>query len=179
VISSTTAPNTVIDKALVEDAMEGREHSLFIIDIAVPRDVESEVGLIEGVVLRDIEDLRSVVETNVGGRVAEIAKVEEIIAGEVQRFMAWQHQTEFAPTVAQLVERADRIRETELARMRKRVGELSDADLDTIDHLTRRIIAKLLHVPISRVKELASSKQGYVYLDALRELFELDDDESS
>src|SRR5918992_1702749 len=87
VISSTTAPGTVIDAAIVERALDlrGEDRALFIVDIAVPRDVEPEVAAIEGVVLRDIEDLRGVVEASVGGRIGEVSKVEEIIAAEVER----------------------------------------------------------------------------------------------
>lgn len=178
VISSTTAPETVIDRAIVERAFELRkdDRALFIVDIAIPRDVEPEVAAIEGVVLRDIEDLRGVVEASVGSRRDEISKVEEIIASEVESFAKWEKAAEAAPTVSALVARADEIRRGELERFWTRLESPSQKDRDAIDHLTRRIVAKILHTPLAKSRELASSKQGHAYLEALRALFDLDDE---
>jgi glutamyl-tRNA reductase len=175
-ICSTTSPQAVIDRQLVERALAGREHRLFIVDIAVPRDVDEAVAEVPGVVLRDIDDLRGVVETGIGSRVAEISKVEEILAEELQRFLAWERAGEIAPTIAALVSRADEVRHAEMEALANRLDGLSKEELEAIDHASRRIISKLLHVPISRAKEVASSKQGYLYLNALRDLFELDDE---
>ncbi len=175
-ICSTTAPGPVIDKRCVELAMQDRDRPLFVVDIAVPRDVETAVGEIPGVVLRDIDDLRGVVEAGIGSRVGEVSKVEEILSEELQRFVAWEREGEIAPTIAALVSKADDVRRSELELLDKKLSDLSPAQLDAVDHLSRRIIAKLLHVPISRAKEVASSKQGYLYVNALRDLFELDDE---
>ena len=178
VISSTTAPGTVIDAAIVERALDlrGEDRALFIVDIAVPRDVEPEVAAIEGVVLRDIEDLRGVVEASVGGRIGEVSKVEEIIAAEVERFVQWERAAEAAPTASALVARADEIRRSELERFLTRLESLSPEERDAVDHLTRRIVAKILHAPLAKSRELASSKKGEAYLEALRALFDLDDE---
>jgi glutamyl-tRNA reductase len=178
VISSTTAPGTIIDRDLVTRA-RGRSRatrSLFVVDIAVPRDVEPAVGELPGVVLRGIEDLRDVVEANLGSRLEEISKVEEIIEEEVFGFVEWERAGEAAPTSSALVGRADQIRRKELDRIAVRLAAMSPEDRAAIDHLTRRIVAKILHTPLSKTRELASSKQGYVYLSALRELFDLDDE---
>ena len=178
VISSTTAPGTVIDAAIVERALDlrGEDRALFIVDIAVPRDVEPEVAAIEGVVLRDIEDLRGVVEASVGGRIGEVSKVEEIIAAEVERFVQWERAAEAGPTASALVARADEIRRSELERFLTRLESLSPEERDAVDHLTRRIVAKILHAPLAKSRELASSKKGEAYLEALRALFDLDDE---
>lgn len=175
-ISSTTAPQTVIERSVIERAIEGRQSPLFIVDIAVPRDVDPSVAEVPGVVLRDIDDLRGVVEANVGGRLSEVSKVEDIISTEVQRFVQWEQATEVGPTITALISKAELIREDEMTKLRSRLGELSDDERAAIDQMVARVIAKLLHVPINKAKELASSKQGYMYLSALRELFELDDD---
>jgi glutamyl-tRNA reductase len=175
-ISSTTAPQTVIDHATVEAAVGGREAPLFIVDIAVPRDVEASVRDIPNVVLRDIDDLRGVVEANVGGRFGEMGKVEDIITAEVERFLQWERETEIGPTITSLISKAENVREEEMARVRSRLGDLTPEQRDAVDQVVSRVIAKLLHVPINKAKELASSKQGYLYLAALRELFELDDE---
>lgn len=177
-ICSTTAPETIVDASLVQRAMKdrGEDRPLFIVDIAVPRDVDPAAAEITGVVLRDIDDLKGVVETNLGSRLGEVAKVEEIIAAEVDHFIEWERSTEFAPTAAALVSKADEIRAGELERIRKHLDTMTPEQVEAVDHLTRRLLSKLLHTPLARAKGASSSKQGYLYLAALRELFELDDD---
>ena len=178
VLSSTTAPQTVIDRKMVETALErrGNNTSLLLVDIAVPRDVESDVMDIPGVVVRDLDDLRGVVESNIGSRIGEVVKVEDIVTQELDHFLEWEKATEMAPTVAALVSSADGIREVELEKTLARLRHLSPEDRIVVDHLSRRIVSKLLHGPIKRAKELSSGKQGHVYLDALRELFDIEDD---
>lgn len=176
VISSTTSPGIVIDRAAVDEATRERDaKDLLIVDIAVPRDVEPAVNDLPDVVVHDIDDLRTVVDASVGSRLNEVSKVEAIVAEEVTRFLEWERASEIGPTVAALVQRAEEIRAAEVARMRSRL-QLDDADFDVIDQATRRMVAKLLHPPLTRAKELSDSKQGHSYLAALRELFELDDD---
>jgi glutamyl-tRNA reductase len=181
VICSTTAPQTVVDRDMVAGATEGRspDRPLFIVDIAVPRDVERAVADVPGVVLRDIYDLRGVVETSLGSRLGEVSKVESMIGDEVERFMRWERSTETGPTIAGLVEKADAIRSRELERIAGRLQGMSPEQRAAVDHLTRRLVKKMLHTPIKNAKELSSSKQGHIYLSALRELFELDDDSDS
>lgn len=178
-ISSTTAPETVIERELLESALADRPdaETLFIVDIAVPRDVDPSAGDIPGVVLRDIDDLKGVVDANIGTRTAEISKVEEIISEELASFVAWERATELEPTITELVRRADLVREEELAKARNKLSGLTPEQLEVVEQVTRKIVSKLMHSPLSRSKGLASSKQGHLYLAALRELFELDDDE--
>jgi len=175
VISSTSAAGTVIEAARVREAAARRRSDtpLFIVDIAVPRDVEVEVGTIPRVVLRDIEDLRSVVETNLGSRLGEVSKVEDIIGSELDRFLEWERSSESAPIAAALVAAAEEIRRAEVERLR---GDLSVEQREAVDQLTRRIVSKMLHAPLKNLREVAGSKQGYVHLTVLRDLFELDDD---
>jgi len=176
-ICSTTAPEAVLHHDQVASAMEGRaDRALFIVDIAVPRDVDPASADVPGVVLRDIDDLKGVVETNLGSRMSEISKIDEIIRAAVDRFVEWERSTEFAPTAAALVAKADLIRQVELERIAGVLGELTEEQRTAIDHLSRRMVSKILHTPLDRVKKMSSSKQGYVHLAALRELFELDDD---
>ena len=175
-ICSTTAPQTVIERNMIERATRDRARELFIVDIAVPRDVDPAVAEVPGVILRDIDDLRSVVETGIGSRVGEISKVESIISEELHRFTAWERAGEAAPTISALVERADAVRSGEMEALKKRLADLTPEQLEAVDHVTQRIVSKLLHVPITKAKEISSSKQGYLYLNALRELFELDDE---
>ena len=176
-LCSTTSPQPVITSELVAGAMAGRnERPLFIVDIAVPRDVDTEVGDLPNVVLKDIDDLRSVVELNLGSRIGEIARVEELVAQEVDRFVAWERADELAPTIAALVEKADAVRAAEIERSASRLKDLTPEQREAVDHLSRRLVAKLLHLPIKRLKDLGMSKQNQMQVAALRELFELDDE---
>ncbi|MGH2751417.1 MAG: glutamyl-tRNA reductase [Actinomycetota bacterium] len=178
VICSTTAPGTVLDHKTAREMADRRERpdDLFIVDIAVPRDVDPSVAEIDGIVLRDIEDLRALVENNIGGRLDEISKVEDIIATELERFVRWERALEVAPAIARLVDRSEAVRVAELERFRARMGALTPEQSEVIDQMTRRIVNKILHTPLSKSKEIASSTQGHVYLEALYELFELEDD---
>jgi glutamyl-tRNA reductase len=178
VICSTTSTATILDKPVVAAAAARRPASdpLLIVDIAVPRDVDPACAEVPGVVVRDIYDLRGVVEANVGVRIAEVSKVEQIIAEEVKRFVAWERATEIAPAIAQLLERADDVRRAELSRVQAQLAELSPAQKEAVERVTKRIVRKLLHRPLDVARELAGSKQGHVYLQALRELFELEDE---
>lgn len=177
-ICSTTSPQMLLDRATVERAASGRppDSPLFIVDIAVPRDVDPEARSAPRVLLRDIDDLKSVVEASRGGRLGEVAKVEEIIGEEVGYFVDWERATEIAPTISTLVARAEAIRAAELARLGTRWEELTPEQRKAVEQLTKRIVAKILHSPLDKAKVLASSKQGHLYLAALRELFELDDE---
>jgi glutamyl-tRNA reductase len=178
VLSSTASTEVVVDRATIEAAVAGRTGAspLVIVDVAVPRDVDPSIAEVPGVVLRDIDDLRAVVEANLGSRVAEISKVEAMIADELDRFVTWERADELAPTIAALVERADDIRRAERRRADTALRDLTPEQQQAVDHLTRRIVAKMLHTPIRRAKELAGDKQGHLYLQAVRELYELDDE---
>ena len=178
VITSTTSVEPVIDVSLVQSALAARDNEpLFFVDIAVPRDVDAAVGDLPGVVVRDIDDLRGVVEAGVGSRLTEVSQVEAILTEELGHFLEWERASEIGPTVAALVQRAEAIRVEEIARLRGQFGALTEAQQQALDQVTRKIVAKLLHTPLTKARELASSKQGHAYLAALRELFELEDDE--
>lgn len=177
VITSTTAPETIIDPQLVAASVAKRpaDKTLFFVDIAVPRDIDPAVAEVEGVVLRDIDDLRGVVDTSIGSRLSEISKVEQVIEEEVSSFVDWQRSSEIAPTIAELIARAEAIRVDEVARLS---AGLTTEQIAHVDRLTKRVVARMLHPALEKAKELAASKQGHTYLTALRELFELDDEDS-
>ncbi len=175
-VSATSSMLPVIDRIVVEEARRTAMRArLLIVDIAVPRDVDPEVAELDGVVLRDLDDLRSAVEAGMGGRLAEVSKVEDIIGEELTRFMSWERAGEFAPAAAALVEWADSVRRGELERSGKLSG-LDQATRDEIDRVTRKLVAKLLHRPLSKAKANATPQQGRLYLTALRDLFDLKDE---
>jgi glutamyl-tRNA reductase len=176
VVSSTSAPGFVLKRADVEQGLGRRRGApLFLIDLAVPRDVEPSVGELEGCFLYDIDDLEAVVAESLAGRRREAERAETIVAAEAARFREWQTSLDVVPAIASLREHAEAIRAAELAKAEGRLGGLSDSERRTVESLTRQIVNKLLHGPIVRAKESAAL-EGVGYADALRDLFGLDED---
>jgi glutamyl-tRNA reductase len=172
VISSSAAQEFLIQRRHVEDALVGRGgRRLLLIDIAVPRDIDPSVKELPDVHVYDIDDLQSFVEENLRGRRQELSKVERIVDNGVARFNTWLRSRGVVPTVAALRERADGLREAELARTLKRAPDLSAKERAAVDAMSTALVKKLLHDPIARLK----SEDGERYVAALRELFALDE----
>jgi glutamyl-tRNA reductase len=179
VISSTAAPHPVIRAQAVEQAMALRQQRpILLVDIAVPRDVEPEVGRIENVYLYDIDDLEKVVEANLERRRREIPKVRAIIHKEQADFMAWFRALEVLPTITSLKGRAEEIRLAELQKALRRLGPLTEQQRAIVEALSLGIVNKLLHPPIVNLKGRANGQDARLYAMAIRELFALKDAES-
>jgi glutamyl-tRNA reductase len=175
VISATDAPHPVIRHDTVAAVMAQRpDRPLLIIDIAVPRDVEPEVGTLPGVHLYDIDDLQGMVDRNLAERQAEIPKVEAIVAEEAAACMAWFRALDVVPTIVELRRRAEAIRQAEVEHALRRLNGLSDEEREIIEVLSKRIVNKLLHEPTVRLKRHANGHSGFYYTEAIRELFGLD-----
>jgi glutamyl-tRNA reductase len=176
VVSSTSAAGFVLTREAVEQGIHGRKGApLFLIDLAVPRDVEPSVGELDGCFLYDIDDLQAVVAESLAGRHREAERAEAIVAAEARRFRDWQASLDVVPAIASLRELAEGIRTAELAKAEGRLGGLSESERRTVDSLTSQIVNKLLHGPIVRAKE-AAALEGVGYAEALRHLFGLDED---
>jgi glutamyl-tRNA reductase len=174
VLTTTGSPSVLIEASDVAGVMDARERDLLIVDIAVPRDVDPAVRALEGVTLLDMDDLRTFAEAGIAGRRGEITKVEAIIAEEVQRFVDESTAREAAPLVAALRDRAERVRQAELARLGARLEGLDDRQRQAVEALTRGIVNKLLHEPTVRLKDAAGSPRGETLAAALRALFDLE-----
>ena len=175
VISSTDAPHAILRSAELEPVMSGRaERPMVIVDISVPRDVDEAVAEVEGVVLFDIDDIERVVETNLNGRRLETERAEGFVIGAVQGFAAWRRGLSASPAIASLHARGEEIRRAELARMEAQWEDLSDADRERLEALTKGIVSKLLHEPTVRVREAAEDGDDLRYLESLRHLFALE-----
>ncbi|WP_457678992.1 glutamyl-tRNA reductase [Thermovibrio sp.] len=173
VISSTGAPGFVITKEVVKEALSSRGgRPLFLIDIAVPRDIEPEVNELDGVYLYDIDDLQQVVEANIRERMREAEVAKEIIEGYVERFLKWLRELEIAPLIAELKQKAEEIR---LEVLKKRLSKLNltPEQEAEVDNITRIIINKLLHQPITNVKKKAVSQERSQVVQIFREIFGL------
>jgi len=174
VLTTTGSPGVLLEASDVAGVVEARERDLLIVDIAVPRDVEPGVRDLEGVTLLDMDDLRRFAEAGMAGRRGEIVKVEAIITDEVRRYLDTVTAREAAPLVATLRDRAEQIRQGELARVASRLEGLDERERQAVEALTRGIVNKLLHEPTVRLKATAGSPQGDALGDALRTLFDLE-----
>jgi glutamyl-tRNA reductase len=174
VISATGAARPIITRTLVVAAI-GRHRSdpLYIIDLAVPRDVEASVGEIEKVFLYNIDDLQKFVEKNVTNRGAEVARAEVIVAEEVVRFVGWQRSLGAVPTVVALRNRFYAIREAELQRLEGKLKGLSPEARERFEEVTRLIIEKLLLEPTEELKALPDEETQAVYTEVINRIFRL------
>ena len=175
VVSSTAASEPVLSRDQVPDR-KGRP--LFVIDLAVPRDVEPGVAQLEDCYLYDIDDLQAVVRESLSGRRREAERAEAIVEHEAERFRDWQASLQVVPAIASLRERAESIRSGELAKAESRLEGLSESQRRTVESLTTQIVNKLLHVPIVRLKQAAAT-EGTGYVEVARDLFGLPDDENA
>jgi glutamyl-tRNA reductase len=175
VVSSTGSPGRVLGRADVEAALGRRRgRPLFLIDLAVPRDLDPAIHELDGCYLYDIDDLESVVAAGLAGRRREAARAEAIVAEEADRFREWQASREVVPAIASLRAWAEEIRAGELERVRGRLG-LSASQEEAIESITAQIVNKLLHPPTVRLKEAAAGADGGSYAQAVRHLFDLGD----
>ena len=176
VITSTAAPNFIIKKEMVERAIHKRKNKpMFLIDIAVPRDIEPEVNDLENVYLYDIDDLQVVVEANMVEREKEAETAMSLIRQEVTNFNNWMGSLDAVPTIVEIRSRAEAVRKEEIDKTLKKMPHLPEADKTAIQQMTTSMINKILHKPTIKLKQKAQSQDGHVYLKAIRHLFHLDD----
>jgi len=176
VVSSTGAPGHALTHERVESALRARKgRPLFLIDLAVPRDLDPAINELEGCYLYDLDDLESVVADSLAGRRREATRAEGIVAEEAERFRAWQASRDVVPAIASLRAWAEEVRTAELARARARLGSLDEAQRAAIDIVTAQIVNKLLHLPTVRLKEAAAGTDGDVTVEAIRHMFGLDE----
>jgi glutamyl-tRNA reductase len=174
VVTATGASEPVLTRSIVEEAMRPRRgRPLFLIDIAVPRDVEPEVGRLDQVFLYDIDDLQTIVKENLERRTTEVHRAEVIVREEVDRFRAWMQSREVLPTVVALRQRFEAIRQSELRRLEPKLASLPPDARARVDEVTHLIIEKLLVTPTERLKSTGDEALAVAYADALNRLFSL------
>jgi glutamyl-tRNA reductase len=180
VVTATGSQRPILTRAQVE-ATTGRHRPdpLFIIDLAVPRDVEASVGDIEQVFLYNVDDLQSIVQENLSRRTREIAHAETIVAEELLKFATWQRSRGAVPTVVALRQRFDAIRRSELQRLDGKLAGLSPDARARVDEVTRLIVEKLLHEPTEQLKALPDEETQVAFTEAVNRLFRLRTGESA
>lgn len=184
-ISSTGAEGYVITQSQVAKSMQQRpDRPLFMIDIAVPRDIDPSIGELDHVFLYDIDDLEGIVESNLEMRRGEAVKIEEMIEAEIEAFGNWLQTLGVKPVIRALQEKSSAIHETTLESMFNKLPELDERQRKVIRRLTKSIVNQMMHDPINRIKELAGEEKGAEALDWFTQIFALEEhikmlDESS
>jgi glutamyl-tRNA reductase len=181
VLTSTGAQHAIITRTQFEPLRKRRRYRpLFIIDIAVPRDVEPALGEIDGVFLYNLDDLQDVVSKTQSQRKDVIASAHGIVEQHVEAFILWHRQRELGPAIRRLHERYHNIAKEELTRTLNKLPNLSPAEREHLEELSRRIVNKLLHDP---VQVLRHADQSHIpaaqYLHALEKLFQLSPDQGN
>lgn len=172
VISSTGSPHFLIRKEQVERALAARKNRpIFFVDIAVPRDIDPAVNDLDNAFVYDIDDLGQVVDANKKQREREAAWAEEIVHQETQKMMRRLASREVAPTIVAIEKRLNVIREKEMERFRGRLSGLAPAELEAVDGLTRSILNKILHEPITELKSAASHAERGTLVQTIRKIF--------
>jgi glutamyl-tRNA reductase len=180
VLSSTNSPHHIIEREELDAVMEARSgRPLLLIDIAVPRDIDPAVRNLDGVHLRDIDELQRVVERKLSGRESEARRAEALLERELERFERWRGTLNAIPTIAALHGRGEAVARQVLAENRGRWESLSTADRARLELMAGTIVRRLLHEPTMRLKASANEGGTYAYVQALRELFGLDTEKVS
>lgn len=175
VISSTGSPSFIITKDFLSPLIRARKYRpLFLIDIAVPRDIEPKVNELENVYLFDIDDLQEVVEENIKNRKKEALRAKTIIEEEVLKMKKWLQELSLHPTIQRLVNWADELRKKELEKTFKKIKNLSAEEKEAIDYLTYSLMMKFLSNPIQFLKR-GYHEEGKYAINIIREIFCLDE----
>jgi len=176
VLTSTGAPHAIFRREHGELFLARRRNRpMFFIDIAVPRDVDPEVNKLDGIFVYDIDDLQQAVSGHVADRKKEAERAEAIVANEVERFQARLQTLGVVPTIVSLQDHLETIRQAEIDRVRGRLGELSPDQELAVDALTKGIINKIMHTPITTLKSAARESEATTVIDLVRRLFNLQD----
>lgn len=174
-ISSTGAPNIILTRDQVKPIMKQRRNSpLFLIDIAVPRDLDPKLNDLDNVYLYTIDDLQNVVEINKAERDKEAMRAERIVTEETLKFMLWLGSMEITPTIVAIREKAESICQAELARTLPQLQELSAKQQQSVEKMAHAIANKLLHNPIVFLKGDDSAEEKRRKLAMIRKAFGLD-----
>ncbi len=176
VISSTGAPSHIITEDMLRQALRKRKNRLlFLIDIAVPRDIDPAAGVIENVYLYNIDNLQDIVDENVKMRRREALKAEKIVDEEAAQYSGWLKELEAVPTIVSLRTKAEKIVRAELEKAQGWMTGMENGDREKIEALVQGIVNKILHAPVAVMKEESAEFNSQDIVAAVRQLFRLDE----
>lgn len=170
VLSCTSAPGLVVNAAQLEPIVSKRETSLVLLDLAVPRDIDPQTAALPNTILFDVDAMQAICDANRKTRAGEVDAAEELVCGEVEKFMLWWTNQKIVPTIKALRERAEEIRTAELERTLARLPNLAPNEQAVIGALSAAIVNKLLHMPIASLKNPQHADELAV---AVQRLFQL------
>ena len=174
VLTSTGAPNFILGQRQMEDVLKRRRNRpMFLIDIAVPRDIDPKVNNLDNAYLYDVDDLQGVVQANLKERKKEASKAEAIVEQEIGQFYQWLANLEVKPTIVALRRKFEEIRQQELDKTFGNLKDLTGKDRKSIEAMASAIINKILHQPTTALKQSQNDASGNDYVDAVRALFDL------
>ncbi len=178
-ICSTAAPDYILRVDQVREALRSRKYKpIFIIDIAVPRNIDPQVDELENIYLYDMDDLQKVLRTNMEQRQKELKKAEVIVQEEVRHFLQWLNTLDLVPTIVSLRERAETIRKQELEKAFSLLkASMKPEQRETIEAMSQAIVNKILHDPITEMKRLERQGDSSGIVNVVRKLFSLQSDE--
>ncbi|MCA9663521.1 MAG: glutamyl-tRNA reductase [Myxococcales bacterium] len=183
VITSTGSSRPVIDRALLKPVMRARRGApIFLVDIAVPRDVDGDVLKLEQVFLYNIDDLQGIVDENMRSRAGEAERAALLLEAEIEGFVGWQRSRSVGPVIQRLHQRAREIADGELERLGGRLGDLSPAQRKAVESLAHGIVRKLLHQPVTALREAAKGDDAYAataLAEAVETLFGVEETETA
>jgi glutamyl-tRNA reductase len=174
VMTSTGAPNFILGQRQMEEVLKRRKNRpMFLIDIAVPRDIDPKVNNLDNAYLYDVDDLQGVVQANLKERQKEAGKAEAIVEQEIGQFYQWLGNLEVKPTIIALRRKLEEIRQQELDKTFGNLKDLTDGQRRSIEAMAGAIINKVLHQPTAVLKRSQNDTSGEDYVDAVRTLFDL------
>jgi glutamyl-tRNA reductase len=175
VITSSGAPGYLLTKEDLKPILSARKNKpMFLIDIAVPRNIDPAVNELDNVFVYDIDDLQQAVAENLKTRHSEAAEADKIVAEEVERLESWIRTRQVGPVIAALQDQLEQLRAAEIERMRGKLGPLTPQQELAIEALTRGIINKIAHGPIAELRRQAAADNGLETLDRIRSMFRLE-----
>jgi len=178
VVCSTAAPHPIVSRALMQDVMRARRgRPLYLVDIAVPRDVEANVDDLQNVYLYNIDHLQQLVAGARQSRSGEVARAREIVDGTVREFLRWERSLDVAPLVVAVRGKLDAARQAELTRLRARLPHLADKDWRAVEAAMTSLTGKIAHPATVAIKAVPESPGGAAGLEAIRRAFGVEEED--
>ena len=178
IVTSTAAPRFIIHPEQIEEVIKERKNRpMFFIDISVPRNVDPLINNIDNIYLYNVDDLQGVVEANLKERAKEAKEAEAIIHEELGNFHRWVKSLDVVPTIVALKKKLEETRKSELEKGLSSLNGLQEKDIQVIDAMTKAIVNKIVHDPVTHLKKEANKVEGDFYIEATRRLFDLDKEE--
>jgi len=176
VVASTSAPHPLVTRAMVAEAHpSGLGRPLLMVDIAIPRDVDPEVGAMSNVFLYNVDDLQKILDESLDRRREAAVAAEALVAREAEAFGSWHRALAVVPAIRALREHGERVRARELERLLEGMPHLAGADREALERFSRRLLNQLLHEPTTRLREAAEEGRAEEILAAVRYLTEAED----